>query len=59
MEFSEYPISEFLTALASKDATPGGGGASALTAALGAALGGMVGNLTVGKEKYKSVEADM
>ena len=59
MEFSEYPISAFLTALASKEATPGGGGASALTAALGAALGGMVGNLTVGKEKYKSVEADM
>jgi formiminotetrahydrofolate cyclodeaminase len=59
MEFSEYPISEFLTALASKEATPGGGGASALTAALGAALGNMVGNLTVGKETYKDVEADM
>lgn len=59
MEFSEYPISEFLTALASGDATPGGGGASALTAALGAALGNMVGSLTVGKEKYRSVEADL
>lgn len=59
MEFLEYPVSEFLTALASKDAVPGGGGAAALTAALGAALGNMVGNLTVGKEKYKAVEADM
>lgn len=59
MEFSEYPISEFLTALASKDAVPGGGGASALAAAMGAALGSMVGNLTVGKEKYSNVEADM
>lgn len=59
MEFSDYPISEFLTALASKDAVPGGGGASALTATLGAALGNMVGNLTVGKEKYKDVEADL
>lgn len=59
MEFSEYPISEFLTALASKSATPGGGGASALAAALGAALGNMVGNLTVGKEQYKDVEADL
>lgn len=59
MNFSEYPISDFLTALASKDAVPGGGGASALTAAMGAALGGMVGNLTVGKEKYRPVEADM
>lgn len=59
MEFSEYPISEFLTALASRDAVPGGGGASALTAALGAALGNMVGNLTVGKEAYKDAEADL
>lgn len=59
MEFSDYPISEFLTALASKDAVPGGGGASALTAALGAALGNMVGNLTVGKAKYKDAEADL
>lgn len=59
MEFLQYPVSEFLTALASKDAVPGGGGAAALTAALGAALGNMVGNLTVGKEKYKAVEADM
>lgn len=59
MEFLQYPVSEFLTALASRDAVPGGGGAAALTAALGAALGNMVGNLTVGKEKYKAVEADM
>lgn len=59
MEFSNYPIEKFLAALASKDATPGGGGASALTAALGAALGNMVGNLTVGKEQYRDVEADM
>ena len=59
MELSNERISDFLTALASKDPTPGGGGASALTAALGAALGSMVGNLTVGKEKYRAVEADM
>ena len=59
MELFNERISDFLTALASKDPTPGGGGAAALTAALGAALGAMVGNLTVGKEKYKGVEADM
>lgn len=59
MEFEQYPIGEFLSALACKDATPGGGGASALAGALGAALGNMVGNLTVGKEKYKDVEADL
>ena len=49
----------FTEALASRSAVPGGGGASALVAALGAALGGMVGALTVGKEKYASVEADI
>ena len=59
MGFSTSRCDEFVEVLASKAPVPGGGGASALTAALGAALGGMVGNLTVGKEKYKSVEADM
>src|SRR5699024_4579577 len=49
-------IEEFTEVLASKSAIPGGGGASALTAALGIALGSMVGNLTVGKKKYKDVE---
>ena len=50
---------EFAELLSSKAAVPGGGGASALVAALGAALGGMVGALTVGKEKYAAVEAEM
>lgn len=50
---------EFTEALASKAAVPGGGGASALVAALGAALGGMVGELTVGKAKYADVEGDI
>lgn len=59
MEFSRYRIDDFLDVLASKDAVPGGGGASALVGALGASLGSMVGNLTVGKEKYKNVEGDM
>lgn len=35
---------------------PGGGGASALAGALGAALGAMAANLTVGKKKYVDVE---
>ena len=35
---------------------PGGGSASALAGSLAAALGGMVGELTVGKEKYAAVE---
>ena len=59
MDFSKYRINEFLRQLSSKEAVPGGGGASALVGALGAALGCMVGNLTVGKAKYKDVETDM
>lgn len=50
---------EFTDVLASKAAVPGGGGASALVAAVGTALGSMVGNLTVGKKKYADVEADI
>ena len=38
---------------------PGGGGASALVAAIGTALGNMVGSLTVGKKKYADVEAEI
>ena len=49
----QQTVNEFLTALSSKRPTPGGGGASALAGALSGALGLMVGNLTVGKKKYK------
>lgn len=52
-------IEEFASKLASKDAVPGGGGASALVGALGAALASMVGNLTVGKHRYAAVEEDV
>ena len=47
---------DFLTDLASKEPTPGGGGAAALTAAIAAALTSMVSNLTLGKEKFAQVE---
>ena len=59
MLFVDKSCTEFISALASKDAVPGGGGASALGGALGMALGSMVGNLTVGKKKYADVEADI
>lgn len=45
--------------LASKAPVPGGGGAAALTGAIGIALGDMVGELTTGKKKYADVEADI
>lgn len=55
----EMRIKEFLEQLASKEAVPGGGGASALGGALGTALGNMVGSLTVGKKKYAEVEDEI
>jgi glutamate formiminotransferase/formiminotetrahydrofolate cyclodeaminase len=49
----------FLEALASAAPTPGGGAAAALTGALAAALGEMVANLTIGREKFAAVEERM
>ena len=47
---------DFLTDLASKEPTPGGGGAAALAGAIAAALTSMVSNLTLGKGKFAAVE---
>ena len=52
-------IGEWTDTLASRAPVPGGGGASALGGALGAALGQMVANLTVGKKRYADVEEEM
>jgi formiminotetrahydrofolate cyclodeaminase len=49
-------VLDFVAALASSAPTPGGGAASALAGALGAALAEMVGQLTVGRAKYQDVE---
>lgn len=49
----------FLDALASGNPVPGGGGASAFAGSLGAALGSMVCNLTLGKKKYAAVQDDI
>ena len=59
IETANQTCGAFLDALASKAPVPGGGGASALVGALGAALCTMVGNYTVGKKKYAAVEADV
>ena len=59
MSFLDQNLQNFSDALASKAATPGGGGGCALVGALGAALGTMVGNLTVGKKTYAAVEGDI
>ncbi len=59
MTVRDLPLNAFLVELGSKAATPGGGGAAAVLGAVGAALAGMVANLTIGKKKYAAVEADM
>ncbi|PPC86357.1 MAG: methenyltetrahydrofolate cyclohydrolase, partial [Methylocystis sp.] len=52
-------IGKFLDELASDAPTPGGGGAAALSGAMGAALVSMVCNLTIGKKNYEAVSADL
>ena len=59
MELMNLSCEAFLEDLAGSTPAPGGGGAAALVGAAGAALGNMVGNLTVGKKKYAAVEADI
>ncbi len=55
-ELIEMKITEFLDVLASDAPAPGGGAAAAVAGAMGAGLGSMVANLTIGKEGYESVQ---
>jgi formiminotetrahydrofolate cyclodeaminase len=60
--YSSEPLQTYLDDTASGKPAPGGGSVSACVGALGAALVAMVGNLTVGREKFAAVEeaaADM
>lgn len=59
MSFTEKTLTAFTEELASKAPVPGGGGAAALTAAVGVSLADMVGELTVGKKTYADVEEEM
>lgn len=54
--YVEKPMIVFFDKLASRSPEPGGGSVSALVGVLGAALVSMVGNLTLGKEKYADVQ---
>ena len=49
----------FLDTLAAPTAAPGGGSAAAYSAAIAAGLVSMVAGLTIGKEKYAEVEAEI
>jgi formiminotetrahydrofolate cyclodeaminase len=55
----DQPVQQFLDELASKAATPGGGSAAAIMAAMGASLVSMVCNLTLGKKNYAAVEEEI
>ena len=55
----ELSLNSYAEQLSSKAPVPGGGGAAAYVTALGAALGSMVGNLTVGKKRYADVEDEV
>lgn len=55
-KWAERSIAEYLNAAASNAPAPGGGSVAALAGALGSSLVAMVGNFTVGKEKFKDVE---
>lgn len=59
MKYIDKTCNEFTEVLAGSSPVPGGGSVSALTGALGAALGNMVGSLTVGKKKYADVEDEI
>ena len=52
VKMRDLSLNEFSEKLFSKEAVPGGGGASALVGALAVSLGAMAANLTLGKEKY-------
>ncbi len=58
-DLTKLSCQEFLAKLASNAPTPGGGGGAAMAGALAVALTSMVGNLTVGKEKFVEHEAEV
>ena len=59
MDLADLTLKEFNEKLGSGEAAPGGGSASALAGAFGAALCAMVARFTVGREKYKDAWEEM
>jgi formiminotetrahydrofolate cyclodeaminase len=56
---AKMKVGTFINALSNSDPTPGGGGASAVTGAMGVALAGMVASLTYKSDKYVDVHDEM
>jgi len=59
VKLDQLSVREFITELSSGNPTPGGGSVAALCGALGAALSGMVANLTVDRERYEQTRKSM
>lgn len=59
INMKDMTISQLSDATAAKTPAPGGGSISAMAAAYSASLVCMVSKLTIGKQGYESVEADM
>lgn len=52
-------VRDFVAEVATGSPTPGGGAAAAHAASLGAALGEMIARLTIGRERFKDVQAQV
>jgi formiminotetrahydrofolate cyclodeaminase len=59
VSFADLTVGKFVERLSSAEPVPGGGAASALAAALGAALVSMVAGLSLGRSKYAAYEATL
>lgn len=59
LKYIELSCQDFAEKLAGPSSVPGGGGAAALSGALGVGLMSMVASLTIGKKKYAAVEAEV
>ena len=55
-ELFSRSLTDVLKVSASSEPTPGGGSVAAIAAAFAASMAAMVGNLTIGKKKYRDVE---
>ncbi|KAK7877786.1 hypothetical protein WMY93_031546 [Mugilogobius chulae] len=56
---SSLPLRDFVLSVGARSAAPGGGSVSAAVAAMGAALGSMVGQMSYGKRQFESLDSTM
>ncbi len=59
MSMLALPVTEFLAQAASRSSAPGGGAVAAVTGAGAAALVSMVGELTIGRKRYRDVQMEV